>query len=220
MFFCSNEPKIIMASHSKKDYWIIGSLLFLSLVPGIAGVIRFLQVTTGNGYTVENQRFFNDPIPVLSHIVAVIFFSILGAFQFSPGFRKKHIVWHRISGRFLVCMGLFSALSGLWLTLVYPRVPTDGDWLFGIRMVVGLWMTLCLLLAFIFILQKKITQHSHWMIRGYAIGMGAGTQVFTHLPWFIFVGGEPSGIPRDLMMGAGWLINFIFAEWIVRKRKQ
>ncbi|MBM9548021.1 DUF2306 domain-containing protein [Leptospira sp. 201903074] len=209
-----------MASSSKKDFIIIGSLLFLSVVPSIAGGIRFFHLLTGVDYTVENQRFFNDPIPVLIHIVGVIFFSILGAFQFAPGFRKKHLFWHRNSGRFLVCMGLISAISGLWLTLVYPRVPTDGDWLFGIRMIVGIWMTICLLVAFVFVLRKKITQHSHWMIRGYAIGMGAGTQVFTHLPWFILVGGDPSGVPRDLMMGAGWLINFLFAEWIIRKRNQ
>jgi hypothetical protein len=25
--------------------------------------------------------------------------------------------------------------------------------------------------------------HGAWMIRGYAIGMGAGTQVLTHMPW-------------------------------------
>ncbi|TGL40364.1 DUF2306 domain-containing protein [Leptospira perdikensis] len=206
-----------MTTLFKKDYSIIVSLLFLTLVPGIAGFIRFTQLTTGVGYTVENQRFFNDPIPVLIHIVAVIFFSILGVFQFSPGLRKKYTSWHRISGRILVCMGLVSALSGLWLTIFYPRVPTDGDWLFGIRLVVGVWMTLCLVVGFSLILQKKITLHGHWMIRGYAIGMGAGTQVFTHLPWFLFVGGDPSGIPRDLMMGAGWLINFLFAEWIVRK---
>ncbi|MCW7468483.1 DUF2306 domain-containing protein [Leptospira kanakyensis] len=207
-----------MPKYTKKDYWIIGSLLFLSLVPSIAGAIRLLQLVTGANYTVENQRFFNDPIPVFVHIVAVIVFSILGAFQFAPGFRKKHIVWHRRTGKVLVGMGLFSALSGLWLTIMYPKVPTDGDWLFSIRLVVGIWMAFCIIWGYRSIRQKNVVRHSHWMIRGYAIGMGAGTQVFTHLPWFIFVGGDPSGIPRDLMMGAGWLINFLVAEWMVRKK--
>jgi len=206
-------------STTKKDYWIIGFLLFLSLVPSIAGLVRIFQLTTGSGYTVENQRFFNDPIPVILHIIAVLLYSILGSFQFAPGFRSRHLRWHRISGRFLVVFGLLSAGSGLWLTWVYPRVPTDGDWLFGIRMVVGVWMFACILLGFSFALGKQFRTHSHWMIRGYAIGLGAGTQVFTHLPWFIIVGGEPSGIPRDLMMAAGWLINFVFAEWIIWKEK-
>lgn len=205
---------------TKKDKWIIGSLLFLSLVPSIAGIIRVVQLASGSGYTVENQRFFNDPIPVILHIVAVFFFSILGAFQFAPEFRNKNLKWHRIVGRFLVCFGILSAVTGLWLTLVYPKVPTDGDWLYGIRLVVGVWMLFCILLGFYFALKRKFQIHSHWMMRGYAIGLGAGTQVFTHLPWFVIVGGEPSGIPRDLLMGAGWLINLLFAEWLIRNKKE
>lgn len=209
-----------MNTTTKKDIWIIGSLLFLSFVPSIAGVVRISQLTTGSGYTVENQRFFNDPVPILFHIVAVLVYSILGAFQFAPAFRKLYPKWHRVSGRVLVFFGLTTAISGIWLTMVYPRVPTDGDWLFGIRMVIGIWMVICIYLGFYFVMQRKYKIHSHWMIRGYAIGLGAGTQVFTHLPWFLFVGGDPSGIPRDLMMGAGWLINFLFAEWIIRRKNK
>lgn len=209
-----------MNTTTKKDIWIIGSLLFLSFVPSIAGVVRISQLTTGSGYTVENQRFFDDPVPILLHIVAVLVYSILGAFQFAPGFRKLYPKWHRVSGRVLVFFGLTTAISGIWLTMVYPRVPTDGDWLFGIRMVIGFWMVICICLGFYFVMQRKYLIHSHWMIRGYAIGLGAGTQVFTHLPWFLFVGGDPSGIPRDLMMGAGWLINFLFAEWVIRRKNK
>src|SRR5215813_7764862 len=37
--------------------------------------------------------------------------------------------------------------------------------------------------------------HRAWMTRGYAIGLGAGTQVFTQLPWLLFIG--PLGeLPR------------------------
>jgi hypothetical protein len=79
-------------------------------------------------------------------------------------------------------------------------------------------MVICIVLGFIAIRQKQFSKHSDWMIRAYAIGMGAGTQVFTHLPWFIFVG-EPTGLPRDLMMGAGWGINLVIAEWIIRRDK-
>jgi hypothetical protein len=53
------------------------------------------------------------------------------------------------------------------------------------------------------------------MMRGYAIGLGAGTQVLTHLPWFLLVG-KPGETPRAVMMGAGWVINLVVAEWIIR----
>ena len=47
-------------------------------------------------------------------------------------------------------------------------------------------------------------------MRRYALGMGAGTQVLTHIPWFVFPGlhGE---LARTLCMGAGWAINLAVA---------
>ncbi|MCA9755911.1 MAG: DUF2306 domain-containing protein, partial [Candidatus Eisenbacteria bacterium] len=51
----------------------------------------------------------------------------------------------------------------------------------------------------------------------YAIGLGAGTQALTHLPYFVFVG-RPDETARGFLMGAGWVINVIVAEWILRRR--
>ncbi len=44
------------------------------------------------------------------------------------------------------------------------------------------------------------------MMRSYALGLGAGTQVLTHLPWYLFpsIHGE---LARTLFMAAGWGIN-------------
>ncbi len=55
------------------------------------------------------------------------------------------------------------------------------------------------------------------MIRAYAIGMGAGTQVLTHLPWFILMDVKPGETARGIMMGAAWVINLTIAEWIIRR---
>ena len=53
-------------------------------------------------------------------------------------------------------------------------------------------------------------------MRAYALGMGAGTQVFTHLPWIIAGGALPTGYTRDAAMAAGWIINLAFVEWRLR----
>jgi hypothetical protein len=45
--------------------------------------------------------------------------------------------------------------------------------------------------------------------------MGAATQVLTHLPWFILAG-KPGESARTVLMGAGWLINIVVAEWVIR----
>jgi hypothetical protein len=46
------------------------------------------------------------------------------------------------------------------------------------------------------------------------------TQVFTHLPWFILVGGAPPELPRAVMMGGAWLLNALVAESIIRKGRR
>jgi hypothetical protein len=46
--------------------------------------------------------------------------------------------------------------------------------------------------------------------------MGAGTQVLTHIPYEILVG-KPGVQARAFLMGAGWVINLLLAEWIIRR---
>lgn len=109
-----------------------------------------------------------------------------------------------------------AAATGIWMAFFYPKVPTDGPSLFYIRLFVGLWMLLCLLYAYREIRKLNVKEHRLWMVRAYAVGLGAGTQVFTHLPWFVLVGGDPSGWIRDGLMAAGWIINIVFAEVYLR----
>ena len=55
------------------------------------------------------------------------------------------------------------------------------------------------------------------MTRAYAIGLGAGTQVFTFLPWTLFFG-RPDQAMHAVLMGAGWVINLAVAEVVIRRR--
>ena len=51
------------------------------------------------------------------------------------------------------------------------------------------------------------------MIRAYALGLGAGTQVFTEgFAGALFGTGEIRG---DLAKAAGWVINLAVAEWTI-----
>jgi uncharacterized membrane protein YozB (DUF420 family) len=189
----------------------------LSFVPGAAGAARVAELTGGAEVTPENARFFAMPVPVLLHIPAASLYCILGAFQFVPGFRRRRPGWHRAAGRLLIPCGLITALSGMWMTLFYPLPASDNDLLGAFRLVFGSAMALSIVLGFAAIRRRDITRHRAWMIRGYAIGLGAGTQVFTHVPW-ILAFGQPAGLSRALLMLAGWVINLAVAEWIIRKR--
>lgn len=190
-------------------------LVFLSLVPIAAGAARMTQLVGGAEITPENARFFASPIPIVLHIVSVTIYSLVGAFQFGAGFRRKRPRWHRIAGRVLVVCGLVAGLSGLWMAHFYPWPAYDGNLLYGMRLLFGSAMVLSIGLGFRAVRRWDFETHRAWMIRGYAIGLGAGTQVFTHLPWLFL--GQPNQWERALSMGAGWIINVIVAEWIIRK---
>ncbi len=166
--------------------------------------------------TADNTRFFAAPVPVVVHIISITVYSILAPFQFAGGFRRRRPGWHRAAGRLLVPSGLAVALSGLWMTFGYD-MPYDSGLLAAFRLVFGSAMAASIVLGFAAVRRRDIARHRAWMIRGYAIGMGAGTQFFTHLPWILIVG-VPVGDTKAVLMLAGWLINVAVAEWVIRTR--
>lgn len=205
---------------SRRAEWSIPTLLILlSLVPAIFGTVRLLEIAGDAEATAANARFLAQPLPVVLHILAVVPYSILGAFQFAPAFRRRHRGWHRAAGRVLAPLGLLAALTGLWMAHFYPWPAGDGRVLYLERLVVGMAMLLSIVLALQAIRRRDFVSHGEWMTRAYAIGVGAGTQVFTHLPWVLFADGRPGEGPRAVMMGAGWAINVVVAEWIIRRRR-
>jgi len=204
-----------------KTAWLIpAGLIILSAVPVFAGAARMVELTGGAKVTTDNARFFASPLPVMIHIVSVSLYSMLGAFQFTANLRRPKSNWHRIIGKWiLVPCGLAAALSGLWMTQFYPWPASDGELLYVLRLIFGSGMLLSIMIGFIVaVWQRDYKTHADWMMRGYAIGLGAGTQVFTHIPWFILFG-TPSEFPRAMLMGTGWIINIIVVEWIIRKRR-
>jgi uncharacterized membrane protein len=189
-------------------------LILLSLVPVAAGASRLTQLTTG-AVSADNTRFFDSPVPVVMHIVSVTVFSLLGALQFAPSLRRHR--WHRRAGRIVAPAGLLTALSGIWMALFYTLPAHDGEALLVLRLVFGTAMAASIVIAFIAIRKGDVRTHSAWMTRGYAIGMGAGTQVFTLLPWAL-IAGPPDEATHAVLMGAGWVINLIVAEIVIRRR--
>lgn len=197
------------------DRTIPAALLALSLVPSIAGIARLAVLAGDAPITPENARFVTAPLPIVLHILAVVPFSILGALQFSPAFRRRRPEWHRAAGRVLAPLGLVAALTGLWMTLFYPVPEIDRGAVHLLRLAFGSAMAVSIALALDALRRRDFEAHGAWMARGYAIGLGAGTQVLTHLPWFILVG-EMGDVSRPVAMGAAWLINLGIAEWWIR----
>jgi uncharacterized membrane protein len=206
-----------MTSSTRSAWFALCGLLLLSVVPVLAGALRLIELGSDAQITAANARFFASPVPVVLHIVSATIYAVLGAFQFVTPLRRKNLHWHRTAGKLLVPAGFSSALTGLWMTQFYPWPAGDGVALYAVRWIVGLWMLLALTKAVLALHAAKFQAHGCWMLRAYAVGMGAGTQVLTHLPWFALYG-QPGETPRAMLMAAGWLINVAVAEWLINRK--
>jgi uncharacterized membrane protein len=193
------------------------ALIALCAIPLLAGSVRLATLAAGVTFTPENARFFGAPLPVVLHILSVATFIVLGAFQFVPGIRRRSPAWHRRVGRVLVVAGLVAALSGLWMSQFYALPAHDGVLLYGFRVFFGTLMAVSILIAFTAIRRRQVNRHRAWMMRAYAIGLGAGTQALMLMVGEIILG-PPGTLSRALLMGGAWVLNLAIAEWVIRRR--
>lgn len=191
-------------------------LLILSAVPVIAGWVRLHHLANGSARTLEPERFVAAPTPVVLHIIGATLFCLLGAFQFAPSLRRHGSHWHRIAGRIALPAGLVAAVSGLWMALTFRLPVSDTALLMVFRLFAGTGMFFSLMLSLASVYRRDFRAHRAWSLRGYALGMGAGTQVVTHLPWLL-IGRDPLPDTRALLLGAAWAINLLVAEWFIRR---
>ena len=84
----------------------------------------------------------------------------------------------------------------------------DGELLSALRLLFGSAMIVAIVLGFAAIRQRQVIPHSAWMMRGYAIGLGVGTQTLTLAVGALLLG-PPNEISRAFLMGAAWVINLI-----------
>jgi len=194
-------------------------LLALAAVPVLGGVMRLVQLSGATiDFLPESDRILAaaNP-PFVLHIVGSGFFLVAGAFQFSHSIRRRWPMWHRKMGIVVAAAGLLAALSALWLALFFPPAVDDNALLHAIRLVVAPAMAGFILLGIVHAKQRRLDRHRAWMMRGYALGAGAGTQALLLGPWgFLF--SEPGVMTRAILMGSAWAINLLIAESFIAKK--
>jgi uncharacterized membrane protein len=207
-----------LAPKKRRNQWLAPTgLILLALIPLLAGAARVGELTGGAVATPANSRFLDSPIPVVTHIVSVTIFSLLGAFQFVPALRRGRPSWHRFAGRVLIPTGVLVALSGMWMAVFYPHPVGDGFALIVLRLVFGSAMLASIAFGFRAVLRRNFVVHSAWMTRAYAIAIAAGTQSILLIPGSIFFG-STNEISRAFFMGAAWVVNLAVAEVVIRRR--
>lgn len=59
--------------------------------------------------------------------------------------------------------------------------------------------------------------HRNWMIRAYAIGMGATAVSMLFFPVYVITGTPPGGALADALFMGSWVACIAFAEALVRR---
>ncbi|GAB3136164.1 DUF2306 domain-containing protein [Marisediminicola antarctica] len=192
--------------------WLaITGLLLLGTLPVIGGVLRLGEVSSGT----EIDLLWTSIVAIVAHIVGMTVFCLLGAFQFSPALRIRR-GWHRAAGRALIPAGFIAALSSIWLAVFFGG-PTDEFALAMVRLVFAVPMIIFLVMAVIAITRRDFTTHGAWMTRAYAIAISGGTQALVFALWTIPLG-EVDAFGEAQLVAAGFVINSVVAELIIRRR--
>jgi uncharacterized membrane protein len=159
--------------------------------------------------------FARHPALTLIHILPGLLFIALGPLQFSPTFRKRHLRWHRRSGRILFLCGAVIGVSALVMSFAMPSIGGVNQ--AAATTLFGLWFLLALGKALRHILRREIALHREWMIRAFSIGLAVAT--IRPIIAVFFATSPFSGLTPYEFFGAGFWIGFtlhlIVAEvWI------
>ena len=211
-----SKPRRRPGARDRSTWLVPVGLVALGTVPVVAGSLRLVELSGAAATMPDDARYDASPLPVVVHIVSATVFAVVGAFQFSPRIRRRHPGWHRRAGRVLVVAGLGVALSALWLNQFFPNTGASREVLYPIRWAFGVALVITIVLGFRAARRRDFAHHRAWMIRSYAIGLVAGTQVFT-----LGIGGAVFGtgqLTAALLMVAAWAINLAVAERAIRKQ--
>lgn len=196
--------------------WLVAAALALfALVPVLARLL--VALAGGPSAASADPPSVASSVALIVHAATGTLFTVLGAFQFPTALRRRS-AWHPRVGRLLLPLGMTAALSALWLTLFYSHTDGTEQLLYVFRLLFGVAMVATIVVGFTAIRHRHITRHRAWMIRAYALGLAASTQIFT-LGFGTAVFGTAE-VSTALLTAAGWVINLGVAEWVIRHRRR
>ena len=72
------ERSVTMLRAKRPDWLVPAGLIALSLIPITFGAVRLTELAGGTEITPDNARFFASPVPVVTHVISVTIYCILG----------------------------------------------------------------------------------------------------------------------------------------------
>ena len=163
----------------------------------------------------DSQRLNATPVWHFLHVLGGAIFGILGPIQFGRALMPRYGRLHRIAGRVFVAAGAAISLSSLGLLWRFPDAYSvaisSGRLLFGIGLGVALTLAMQAIHA------RDFTRHRNWMIRAYAIGIGATAVSMVFFPIYLITGEPPKGLVADAAFLGAWTGCVVLAEVLVRR---
>ncbi len=203
-----------MTRFLSKPVVVPAALLFGTLLTIVLALVQVVQIPLG-ALPEDSQRLTAAPLWHFMHVLGGATFGILGPIQFSRVLSRKYGRLHRIMGRVFVAAGAMISLSSLSLLWHFPDAYSvaisSGRLLFGIA------LGLSLAIAMQAIARRDFTRHRNWMIRAYAIGMGATAVTMVFFPIYAITGEPPTGLASDIAFLGSWTACVVFAEGLVRR---
>lgn len=161
-------------------------------------------------------KYVEHPLTSAMHLLPGILILLLAPLQFSATVRRRHPRVHRWSGRMLLALAAFVALSGFYFGVVNAQVvPFEPP-------TIVLFSGLFLFAAgrgFIAIRRGDVARHREWMMRMFAMAIGIATVrlVSIVLAFLLRAGYATVGVAS---MWIGWILTLGVAElWIRHTRR-
>ncbi len=193
----------------------VPSALFLGTFLSILlALVQAVQIPLG-ALPPDSQRLSVVPAWHFLHVLGGAAFGILGPIQFGRVLARRYGRLHRAMGRVFVAAGAMISISSLSLLWHFP--DTYSVAISGGRLVFGIALGVALAIAMQAIRMRDFTRHRNWMIRAYALGMGATAVTMVFFPIYAITGQPPTGLAADIAFMGSWTACVVFAEVLVRR---
>ena len=203
-----------MLKQSRLPYTVPAILFFFSLVTILLATVQAVQIPLG-ALPADNARISTTPVSHFIHVVGGAVFGLLGPLQFGRVLARKFGKLHRVLGRVFVVAGFMLSLSSLSLLWHFPNI--DAPLASAGRLVFGSALGAALTVAILAIRKRDFIRHRDWMIRSYALGIGATAVSMVFIPIYVIKGVPPMGLVSDIAFIGSWAACVLFAELLVRR---
>lgn len=198
-----NKPAVVPAA-----------LLLANFLPILLALVQAVQIPIG-ALPEDSQRLTATPLTHFLHVAGGAAFGILGPIQFGLGRARNYGFLHRLLGRLFVASGALISLSSMTLLFRFPEAYSVA--ISGARLIFGVLLAVALTIAVQAIRRGQVLRHRNWMIRAYAIGMGATAVSMIFFPVYLITGDAPTGFVADAAFCGAWIGCILFAEYLVRR---